>query len=144
MISTGKKRKKMKRVWGRFRSEIRSWHVGLPNPPGTPEWSWKLMGRAWREGNKMYWAGLGDFYGGVWRWIRQRGQQEQNNTALLEKREEEETKMEREVDRAAKEMGEAVRSTRENAPEMFKRLVVPQLVLFTQVLREFSRGFKEG
>ncbi len=108
-----------------------SWHRGLPNPPGKPDFSLALVRRAFKENNAVYWKGLKSFYFGL-------------IPLSKEKKKSEVDIVERESTKAADELAAALNSSRAVGPAVFKKWMAERMALFSDVLIQFGTGFREG
>jgi hypothetical protein len=119
----------------RLLEEFKSWHRGLPNPPGTPDFNFRLLGRVWKETNSMYGKGLVQFYGRLWGRMDEE-EKEQNKK--------EEAKMEKQTSTLAKEAAEAIKNTKLDGPAVFTKWIAPKIALVSEALLQFGRGYREG
>ncbi len=108
-----------------------SWHRGLQNPEGKPDFSFSLLKRAFRDNNTVYWKGLREFY--VSLLVRKKSPL-QDKEKLLQK----------EVDKTGDELAKAVHATRTTGADVLRRWIADRTAMMSNVMRQFGAGFQEG
>jgi hypothetical protein len=111
-----------------------SWHRGLPNPPGKPDFSVALLRRALKETNALYWRGLREFYGGLF--ARSKG--------AKSKEEEVERLREKEANKTADDLASAFNVSKTVGPDAIWKWASKRASMIAEVVGEFGAGFREG